>query len=344
MKHQRCGVSAALVGILLLAGCSHLEIGLESPATFTSPVTATRLPIIATPILEPTSTSTPTRLPPTLVATEPPVAQPTTTPIAPSPTPIPTLPLSQIINFTVDPAEVNPGQSVTLRWTTNDAEAVDLDQYLPDAVSYSETLSLPLTGEVTQIILERERQWHVFELAATNAAGVIKQSITVIIRCPDTYFFSPLPEADRQRWDCPDGPAIISDAAEQTFENGRMLWTGHDQRIYVLLNDGTYRAYDDTWTAADPDRDPTLDPPVERYQPLRGFGKVWRTQSDVRDQLGWALAPERGFETLIQGGWIHCCSQTDTVNRPIYVRDLDGRIARLWAGEVTPGQWSVFTP
>ena len=54
---------------------------------------------------------------------------------------------------------------------------------------------------------------------------------------------------------------------------------------------------------------------------------------------GWALADERGFETQLQGGWLRCCSRLNTVNRPIYLRNSEGRIMRLWSGEVPPGQW-----
>lgn len=346
MRYQRWNVWVVLIASVVFAGCTHFEIGLEQSA---APITATRGSIIATPPRLPTLTPISTA-----TATELPTAQAATTPIgparliepspSPSPTAEPTMLPVEILNFTVEPAEVNPGDTVTLRWTTINAEQVRVDQYLPDSVPYSETLNLPLTGEFAHIVLMSERQWHVFQLTATNTASTVEQSVKVVIRCPDTYFFGSPLEADRQHWDCPDGPAITSNAAEQAFENGRMFWTEHDQRIYVLLGDGTYRVYEDTWTADEPDRDPTLIPPTDRYQPVRGFGKVWRTQPNVRDQLGWALGLEKGFETQIQGGWIHCCSQLEALNRPIYVRMLDWQVMRLWAGEVPPGQWSVFTP
>ena len=335
--------------IELMTGCAHFEIGVEQPATPTSPATATQPPVSETPTMEvrlapPTlvvATSTATIVP---TVTRRPVVRSTVTPVTPSPTPQPTLQPTSIISFTVDPREVNPGESVTLRWSTTNADQVDIFQYTPDTVPYSGTVGLPSTGEVTQPILARERQWHVFELSAANDAGVVTQTVTVSIRCPDVYFFSPLPGADRERWSCPDGPASSSSAAEQIFENGRMIWLQQDDRIYVFLNDGTYRTYEDTWVAGQPDTVPGLTPPAGRVAPVRGFGKVWSGAPEVRSQLGWALAPEQGFETQLQGGWIHCCSQTDAVNRPIYVRDLDGRIVRLWPGATSPGQWSEFTP
>jgi hypothetical protein len=31
------------------------------------------------------------------------------------------------------------------------------------------------------------------------------------------------------------------------------------------------------------------------YQPERGFGKLWRTNQEVRDALGWGVTPEFGY-------------------------------------------------
>ena len=83
---------------------------------------------------------------------------------------------------------------------------------------------------------------------------------------------------------------------------------------------------------------------LSNHLPARGFGKVWSGDDSIRSRLGWALAEEHGFETQLQGGWLRCCSRLNTVNRPIYLRNSDGRIIRLWPGEVPPGQWRFVTP
>ncbi len=336
-----------ILWLVLLAGCRTFEIGFVQTPTSTLRVTATLTPTAtSTPAVAPTHTATalPTStatLPPT-ATTRPIVIRPTQ-PIVPTPAPT-LLPLPRIISFTVEPLVVDPGDTVTLRWGTTGADHVDINQYTPDALWDYDTSNLPASGEITQTILDRQRLWHTFVLSLDGGYGIITQPVHVLIRCPYTYFFSPLPAKDREDWACPDGPSISSNAAEQVFENGRMIWLEHDDRIYVFFNDGAYRTFEDTWVAGQADTVPGLTPPQGRYTPVRGFGKVWSGDEDVRSRLGWALAAEQGFETQLQGGWIHCCSRLGAVNRPIYLRNIEGRIIRLWSGEMPPGQWRFVTP
>src|SRR5262245_60288081 len=34
-------------------------------------------------------------------------------------------------------------------------------------------------------------------------------------------------------------------------------------------------------------------PPAGLYEPIRGFGKLWRSNPQVRNTLGWAAGPEQ---------------------------------------------------
>ena len=327
----------------LLAGCAHFEIGIEPPATPAPRATEVVVHVTETPPMVPLTpipivlpTSTATSIP---TATRRPAVRPTSILTIQSPTSTATPEGPTILNFSVEPLEVDPGDTVTLRWSVANTDSVDIYQHGPDTVPNYDTVDLSATGEITQTILERERLWHVYELSVPHGTGVVTQAITVAIRCPYTYFFNPQPAED-SAWACPDGPLISSTAAEQVFENGRMVWLQHDDMIYVLRNDGTYRTYEDTWVAGQADTVPGLTPPQGRYMPIRGFGKVWSGDPEMRSSLGWAMASEQGFETQIQGGWIHCCSRLDAMNRPIYLRDVEGHIIRLWPGESPPGQWS----
>jgi hypothetical protein len=329
--------ATAILCLLLLAGCRTFEIGfVQTPtpdratATLTSSPTATVTMTIEQPAVEPTSTATIT---PT--ATK----RPTSKPIVPVATSTPPPQLPAILDFSIEPLEIDPGDVVTIRWSVTNANTIDIYQYAPDTLPAYNTLNVSAIGQLTQTIRAEERLWQSFELSAVNAGGPVTQTITVLIRCPYAYFFSPLPVEDQADWSCPDGEPITTTAAEQVFEDGRMIWLQHDDRIYVFFDDGTYQTFDDTWVAGQPDNVPGLTPPAGRVMPVRGFGKVWSGDENVRSRLGWALAEERGFATQLQGGWLRCCSRLSSVSRPIYLRNSDGRIIRLWPGEFPPGQW-----
>lgn len=85
-------------------------------------------------------------------------------------------------------------------------------------------------------------------------------------------------------------------SAAQAFERGSMLWVsgppGVPGTIYAVYNIGVYQTYTDTYIAGiDPDSGGEI-PPPGLFEPVRGFGKVWRTVGDVRSNLGWATTPE----------------------------------------------------
>jgi hypothetical protein len=102
--------------------------------------------------------------------------------------------------------------------------------------------------------------------------------------------------------------------AEQVFERGRMLWLQPLRQIWVLVGDeidpmaGTWQCYLDEFAEGQPERDPALDPPqgittASRLegaipsQPIRGFGKIWRENTALREALGWAITPETLYTT-----------------------------------------------
>ena len=87
--------------------------------------------------------------------------------------------------------------------------------------------------------------------------------------------------------------------AEQLFEQGRMFWLQPTKEIWVLLlteeNGGTWTVYKDTFEDGEMEFDPDTTPPEGLYQPERGFGKLWRENPEIREQLGWAITPEFGY-------------------------------------------------
>mgnify|MGYP001463996663 CR=1 FL=1 len=88
--------------------------------------------------------------------------------------------------------------------------------------------------------------------------------------------------------------------AEQLFENGRMFWLEPNREIWVLIvtgeGRGAWTVYQDTWTeGVDPESDETIIPPDGMLQPVRGFGTLWRTVPNLREDLGWAVSQEFGY-------------------------------------------------
>ena len=107
---------------------------------------------------------------------------------------------------------------------------------------------------------------------------------------------------------CPVGapPAATSSAsAYQPFERGAMAWLGGP--IYALLGSGRFQRYDDTFVpGVDPDSGGETAPPG-LVEPVRGFGKVWRSAPDARAGLGWGLTGESGAQATLlrfERGWL----------------------------------------
>jgi LysM repeat protein len=90
-------------------------------------------------------------------------------------------------------------------------------------------------------------------------------------------------------------------ASYQPFENGYMTWrsdTG-EIRVYFGLDNGSQTGFLPDFYGNLPDN-PFTNPPAGRMRPILGFGRVWANANAVRDQLGWATAPELGYFMQIQ--------------------------------------------
>ncbi|MGB1286385.1 MAG: hypothetical protein ACPG7F_07635 [Aggregatilineales bacterium] len=97
--------------------------------------------------------------------------------------------------------------------------------------------------------------------------------------------------------------AVVGDIylASQTFERGNMYWVQPVNQIWVTTTDvdgtNTWRVYEDTFEDGMPESDPELVAPEGLFQPIRGFGKLWRDNPDLRTDLGWATDGETGYNT-----------------------------------------------
>lgn len=133
--------------------------------------------------------------------------------------------------------------------------------------------------------------------------------------------------------------------AEQRFEHGWMFWLQPNKQIWVLTRDSAgnpiWSVYDDTFVEGEAEYDPQLEAPEDRHQPIRGFGKLWRENLEVRQAVGWALKPERGHTSRYiykQGGYID--DSNEYVPGPGYhqVRAADGDDFRFYEENFT---WAI---
>ena len=111
---------------------------------------------------------------------------------------------------------------------------------------------------------------------------------------------------------CPPLPTptvLDSQAAVQHFERGLMFWLQTRNEIWALLNSPTekqlyWSILPNLWVEGTPEvPDNGLTPPARRFVPVRGFGQAWfaggPASQPLRDDLGWAIDEETGFNTTL---------------------------------------------
>jgi hypothetical protein len=105
--------------------------------------------------------------------------------------------------------------------------------------------------------------------------------------------------------------------------------------IFVFYDDGAYERFDDTWTANQPDSDPSIKAPAGLQQPVRGFGKLWRERDDVRERLGWAIESEMAYS----GAWQP--RRSESLPSVAFLLLRDERVIRTYEWE--RGNWEVYS-
>jgi len=306
-----------------------------------------------------TSTETPTTVPTAV----PVVELPTETPVSASEMATPTMPATPIVPpaqtstpqhatgatlpsptsalfiraFNVVAEDVGTGKRLTFTWETSGASTARIVSGTSQRfarwwdVLPSGTLTVELPGT-------NYRDPTMALMAQDQSGNQVIESVIVDWPCQYDYFFDPAPIM------CPSYEATFTSAAEQAFQNGRTIWLEEirgidvvtEGVILILYNDNQWQSFDDTWTSEDLESDPGVVPPEGLLQPVRGFGKIWRGNESVREKLGWALSPERGFESAWQ--W----QAQESLPAIAYVRTIDGDVIRLYGSD--SGNWEYVTP
>jgi hypothetical protein len=241
------------------------------------------------------------------------------------------IPPPQILYFDANVETADPGDTIELSWATQNAITVTI-YHLMASGQLGEFWNVGITGTMTYTISELARNIERFHIyAASEVSPTAGATLEIILTCPFTWFFAPAPDI------CPQDAALISPAAEQQFEHGWMIWVEEQDFIYVLYDDDIHspkwQIFQDEWDPGEPISDTTIIPPPGHYQPLRGFGLVWREQPNVRDRLGWAVVEEAGYETAVQRTSYYEYNHT-------YLRALDNDIWHLFPEQ---SAWEKFT-
>jgi hypothetical protein len=251
-------------------------------------------------------------------------------------TPTPATPSAPVIlSFTADRTAIVQGESVDLTWRATGGTEAHICWVTHEAIMACVPGPVDPDGGTETVTPTAPGRPGVadFVLTVKNSAGAAEAHVDVTIACAE----DPLPAlADQQLFrNCPYG-TVVGNAAYQAFGGGDMIWLEGNSTIYVLYADGRYESYADDFHEGDPESDPSITPPEGLLQPVRGFGLVWRTNPAVRDGLGWALAPEEGFQ-----GWSQSYSGLGMHNSGTFLRFIDGSVVLLLHFGAT---WRFVTP
>ncbi len=133
--------------------------------------------------------------------------------------------------------------------------------------------------------------------------------VVIVTATSDPSAVTPVNPANSTPTDTPEATAAVAgiptptiaqiQAAEQRFQRGRMFWLQPNEQIWVMVETedggGVWTIHEDLFEEGDVEFDPDIVAPDDLFQPERGFGRLWRDNDEVREAIGWALEPERGF-------------------------------------------------
>ncbi len=299
----------AALGGCILAACASASTATPATSTTLTPAQSTASPTatdrVPTATKEPPAATPPATGTPLPAATDPPAA--TSTPESPA-TAITPAEKPAILSFVSTAYEVDSQEAFTLTWETSGGET----RLCTIPLVIIECEPVPASGSQAHVggIPGRDL-W--YALVIGSGLGEARSEIAVATRCLESWHEA-WAVAEGNLGACPSTPYTPSAGAVQRFEHGLMIWLAASQEIFVFCDaarsSATYLRVADAWKEGMPDRDPELVPPAGSYQPVRGFGLVWRNEvldgQPLREELGWAIEPESAFETAIQ------CALTQT--------------------------------
>jgi len=309
----------------LLTTCGNTPTSVSNPPL--TPIPASSTPSVGAEAVTPTLAASP---PPMEMATEVPSTaesaterpQPTTLPTelqseTPSPTsspqtstarPTTPVPAPLVLSFTSSPTITqNLGDVVHLTWETSGGRA-ELCPLIGTGPTSCQEVSL--IGERDLVVDEQALTYIGFALRVYASEQTVLSTVELHPQCQNlrSWFFADPPLR------CPGEEALTSYAASQYFEKGLMIWVEDTDEFYVFYDEPDEQGFQVVHRTvglvlkpgASEDNRIGEEPPPGLYEPVSGFGLVWRGEVEwpygdvVRERLGWATVPESGYDTAYQ--------------------------------------------
>jgi hypothetical protein len=191
---------------------------------------------------------------------------------------------------------------------------------------------VPVTGSSEYVTTEESMSVTALALRVWKGSSSTMSVVDVALQCQNLrrWFFDGAPLA------CPQTEPHESNAAGEYFERGLMIWIEEWDDFYVFYRGKDAQGFQTfDWISeptlrpgASPDHRVGETPPPGLYEPVSGFGLIWRgemedVRSDVRERLGWATEPEFNFDTAYQ-----CVTPTHPHGWTCFLRGPHGEI--LW--------------
>jgi heat shock protein HslJ len=216
------------------------------------------------------------------------------------PAPSPTLRLSpRVLSFSAEPVETEEGEGIGLTWKAEGEQATICPLIDETAVGCRCLFDVPLMGSHIITPADIIGAYTGFELAVEAEGVRTVRYAPLAVECPDAFpdwFFDPRPAI------CPNDAPLFSSAAAQRFEHGMMIWIEALDDYYILLNhDENVSSSDQGWSTltslriiqgplelksgASPDNRVEEDPPLGLFEPVSGFGLVWRGEVTGTEDL-----------------------------------------------------------
>ena len=191
-----------------------------------------------------------------------------------------------------------PSEPSIIEWDVEGVESVQITRVGGQYGEAGEQWTVPANGTMEHTFPQTTAGFEItYLLSGVNSSSVASQ-FAVTVPCEYSWVF----DFRDPSLLCPGRP-VISDAAFQVFEGGIMLWLGAEDKVLYSSWDGAIHAeLEDTYQhGVDLVTDPEIVAPNGYYQPDYGLGKVWRDHAEARIVLGWALAPNIGYQAIRQG-------------------------------------------